>query len=266
MFAVQISPMKHALTLSLMAAGMFAFAQGSKSPAKPATKSKTVAKPVAAPNPFKTKADTVSYFIGMQIGLDMKKNGADDISSKSLAKGLDDALKGSSPQIDPMAASQYAQAYFAEKQMKKAADVAMKSKQFFDENGKRPGVKTTASGLQYEVLKEAVGQKPVATDVVKVNYKGTLLDGKVFDSTEGGQPATFPLNQVIPGWTEGLQLMSVGSKYKFYIPGNIAYGEQGVPQAGIGPNETLVFEVDLLSIEKPAPQVPQAAPGNSNGQ
>ncbi|HNM31694.1 MAG TPA: FKBP-type peptidyl-prolyl cis-trans isomerase, partial [Chitinophagales bacterium] len=103
-------------------------------------------------------------------------------------------------------------------------------------------------------------QKPTATDKVTVHYKGTLLNGKVFDSSEGGEPVSFELNRVIKGWTEGVQLMAVGAKYKFYIPGNLAYGEQGVPQAGIGPNETLVFDVELLGIEKPTPTVAPVAP------
>lgn len=253
--------MQKILTISALLFAALAFGQTTKPVTKAAAPKTTAAKkPVAA---FKSKVDTVSYFIGLQIGSDMKKNDADDLNPSAMEKGLSDALKGNKPQIDPQVASKYAQEYFAAKQLKKSQETAAKSKKFFEENAKRPGVKTTASGLQYEVLKDTVGPKPVSTDIVKVNYVGTLLSGKVFDSTEGGQPATFPLNQVIPGWTEGLQLMSVGSKYKFYIPGNIAYGEQGVPQAGIGPNETLIFEVELLSIEKPLPQVPKA-PGAVN--
>lgn len=216
----------------------------------------TVVKPFLA-----TKLDTISYFLGMQIGTDMKKNGADEIVPSSVEKGMNDALKGLPSKIDQQIGMQYAQEYFGGKQaQKQAQEQAMKSK-FFEENAKRPGVKTTASGLQYEILKDVVGPKPLATDKVTVHYTGTLLDGKVFDSSVGNEPVTFPLNQVIKGWTEGVQLMSVGSKYKFFIPGGLAYGEQGVQQAGIGPDETLIFEVELLNIEKPAPQV-QQAPSN----
>lgn len=210
---------------------------------------------------FKNKIDTVSYFIGMQIGNDMIKNGAFDINPDVLEKGLADALKSTAPKINPQIAMSFAQNYFAEKQaIKKAADEA-KTKKILDDIARNPNVKTTASGLQYEILKDTVGAKPSATDIVTVHYTGTLLSGKIFDSSVGGEPVKFPLNQVIPGWTEGLQLMSVGAKYKFYVPGKLAYGEQGVQQAGIGPNETLVFDVELLSIEKPAPQVP-SVPGN----
>ena len=123
-----------------------------------------------------------------------------------------------------------------------------------DDNGKKANIKTTASGLQYEVLKEGNATKPKATDIVAVQYEGKLLDGKVFDSTaqHGGQPAVFPLNQVIPGWTEGLQLMGEGAKYRFYIPSNLAYGEQGAPQGGIEPNSVLIFDVELVKVNPPA--------------
>ncbi|MBF0620700.1 MAG: FKBP-type peptidyl-prolyl cis-trans isomerase [Magnetococcales bacterium] len=119
-----------------------------------------------------------------------------------------------------------------------------------EENAKKEGVTVTDSGLQYEVLIEGDGAKPKATDTVKVHYAGTLTDGKEFDSSyKRGQPISFPLNRVIAGWTEGLQLMSVGSKYRLTIPGDLAYGSSGVPQAGIGPNATLIFDVELLGIE-----------------
>jgi FKBP-type peptidyl-prolyl cis-trans isomerase len=120
---------------------------------------------------------------------------------------------------------------------------------FLASNKAKDGVKTTPSGLQYKVIKEGSGPHPIATSTVTVHYKGTLLDGKKFDSSyDRGQPATFQLNQVIPGWTEGVQLMSAGAKYQFWIPGNLAYGPQGSPP-NIGPNATLVFEVELLAIK-----------------
>lgn len=135
------------------------------------------------------------------------------------------------------------------KQEKEAGDALSKGKAYLDQNAKKPGVKVTASGLQYEVLTEGKGPKPKATDKVKVDYEGRLIDGKVFDSSIARkEPVSFVLNQVVPGWTEGVQLMSVGSKYKFTIPANLGYGE-----AGAGPipaNSVLVFEVELLAIEK----------------
>ena len=131
-----------------------------------------------------------------------------------------------------------------------AGKVSEVGKKFLDENAKKSGVKTTASGLQYEIMKEGNGPKPLATDTVVVHYHGTTVEGKVFDSSvTRGKPATFPVNQVIPGWTEALQLMPVGSKWKLVIPANLAYGERGAG-ADIKPNSVLVFEVELLEIKK----------------
>lgn len=131
-----------------------------------------------------------------------------------------------------------------------AQSAADKGAQFLAENAKKEGVKVTPSGLQYKVITEGKGKSPAATDTVQVHYRGTLLDGTEFDSSyKRGQPATFPLNRVIPGWTEGVQLMKEGAKYQFVIPSNLAYGASGTPGGPIGPNETLIFEVELLKVQ-----------------
>ena len=256
--------MKNTLTILLVCGSVFAFAGKSEKCCKKKKTACTTAATSDSAFTLKNSLDTVSYFIGAQIGNDMVKNGAADVNADALHKGLIDALTGQKALVDPQVAIAYAQAYFTEKQQQKAAEEAAKVKKFFDDNAKNRAIKTTASGLQYEVIKDSIGPKPLPTDVVSVHYTGTLTDGTIFDSSEGGEPAKFPLNRVIPGWTEGVQLMSVGAKYKFYIPGNLAYGEQGVPQAGIGPNETLIFVVELLSIEKPAPPAPQVPQAPSN--
>jgi FKBP-type peptidyl-prolyl cis-trans isomerase len=130
-----------------------------------------------------------------------------------------------------------------------SADAADPGAEFLKENAKKEGVKTTASGLQYKVIKEGEGKSPKATDTVRVHYRGTLLNGTEFDSSiKRGEPAEFPLNRVIKGWTEGVQLMKEGAKYQFFIPANLAYGERGTPGGPIGPNETLIFEIELLKV------------------
>lgn len=204
-----------------------------------------------------TSVDSVSYGIGVSIGENLKKDGLTDVNVDLMARGIAESLKGEKTALTMEQIQSCIGAYMAEKQKVKDAENKVKAeanlekgKKFLEENGKRKGVVTLPSGLQYEIIKEGTGPKPKAEDMVTTHYHGTLIDGKVFDSSvERGQPAQFGVNQVIPGWTEALQLMPVGSKWKLYIPANLAYGEHGAGGA-IGPNETLIFEVELLSIDK----------------
>lgn len=207
--------------------------------------------------------DRASYSIGLNLGRSLKTN---DIKANTdlLIKGLRDGLAGQALLTDQEMQStmqefqQQVQAQQEAKQKEIGEKNKMEGEAFLTKNKARQGVKTTASGLQYEVLTEGTGPQPKATDTVTVNYKGTLMDGTPFDSSyDRGEPATFVLNQVIPGWTEGVQLMKVGSKYKFYIPAALGYGERGAGGV-IGPNAPLVFEVELLSIGQPNP--PQQQP------
>jgi FKBP-type peptidyl-prolyl cis-trans isomerase FkpA len=200
--------------------------------------------------------DSVSYAIGLQVGQNLKANGLEaDVNVDMLARAIYEVLNGKKHLFAGDTATDVLMKHFNPQAYTEKVANDEKSKKFFDENAKKAGVKTTSSGLQYEVVSEGTGPKPKSTDMVKVHYTGKLMDGTTFDSSvERGEPATFPLNGVIPGWTEGLQLMNVGSKYKFYIPGKLAYGAQGQPQAGIGPNATLIFDVELLSIEANQPQ------------
>lgn len=195
-----------------------------------------------------SKAD-VSYALGMLIGSSAKGTNI-DVDLDALVAGIKDSMGSGKTKFSEAQAGSMVQTAAKAAQDKKGAANLAAGKAFLDSNGKKGGVKTTASGLQYEVIKEGSGQKPKATDTVTVNYEGKLLSGKVFDSSyERKQPATFPLNGVIKGWTEGLQLMGVGAKYRFYIPSELAYGPSGAGGA-IGPNEVLVFEVELVSIGK----------------
>ena len=201
-----------------------------------------------AQNKEGNKMDSLSYAIGVLIGQNIKSQGVDKIVSADLAKALDDVFSGGKLAMDQGQANQVFSEYMTAKNKKSGASQLEEGQKFLEENKKRPEVKTTASGLQYEVLKATEGPKPKATDKVTVHYKGTLLNGQTFDSSyDRGETIEFPLNGVIKGWTEGLQLMSVGSKYKFFIPHNLAYGEQGAG-GSIKPFSTLVFEVELFKI------------------
>jgi FKBP-type peptidyl-prolyl cis-trans isomerase FklB len=197
-----------------------------------------------------TQADSASYAIGMQIGNNLAQQGLDTLLNVDLIlAGLKDQVNKSA-KLDINATDQIVQEFFGEIQKAQSGDKLKDGEKFLQENGKRKGVVTTASGLQYEILVEGTGPKPTITNTVKTHYRGTLLNGQVFDSSyDRGEPISFPLNGVIKGWTEALQLMPVGSKWKLFIPYNLAYGERGAGQL-IGPFETLIFEVELLGIEK----------------
>ena len=193
--------------------------------------------------------DKISYAIGLSMGQNLLGSGVTSLEYADLAAGIKDVLEKNQPQITYQEAQQVLGKFFSELETKIAGEAKAAGEAFLAENAKREGVKVTESGLQYEVLEATIGQKPKATDKVRVHYEGTLIDGTVFDSSyKRGESITFGLNQVIKGWTEGLQLMSIGSKYKLYLPYNLAYGERGAG-ANIPPYASLIFTVELLGIE-----------------
>ncbi|GAB3340102.1 FKBP-type peptidyl-prolyl cis-trans isomerase [Larkinella ripae] len=224
-------------------------AQTKKPAAKPQPKAPAAA---AAASPIKlaNAIDSVSYSIGVNVGLGLKAQNLGNANLKALTKALQDALQSQNTQIAPEQANRIIQEFFQRERSVKAEANKKIGEQFLSENKKKPGINTTASGLQYEIVKEGTGPKPATTDTVKAHYTGRLIDGTVFDSSvERGQPLEIPVNQVIQGWSEALQLMPVGSKWKLFIPSALAYGSQGTgPQ--IGPNSTLVFDIELLEIVK----------------
>lgn len=201
---------------------------------------------------LKSDVDSVSYAIGVSTGLGYKENlktlpGA-EANVDALIAGFVQAIKGDSTKMNMEEAREYMQKYFVEASAKEANKTKAEGEKFLADNKTKSGVITTESGLQYQVITEGTGAKPTAEDHVKVHYTGTLLDGTKFDSSiDRGEPAEFPVSQVIKGWTEGLQLMPVGSKYIFWIPSDLAYGDRGAGQM-IKPNSTLKFEVELLEI------------------
>ena len=205
---------------------------------------------------LKTAADSVSYAIGISTGAGYKENlktlPGDPANVDDLSAGFIQAIKGDSSamKMTPQAAQAYVQTYFMEASARDAKKTKEEGEKFLAENKSKKDVFTTESGLQYQVVTEGTGDKPTATDKVKVHYTGTLLDGTKFDSSvDRGEPMEFPVNGVIKGWTEVLQLMPVGSKYIVWIPSDLAYGERGAGQ-DIKPNSTLKFEIELLEIVK----------------
>jgi len=241
----------------------------------------TDARKESAPLTLETQKEKVSYAVGINLGRGIHKE-AVDVDPEILARGLRDGLTEAKPQMT----DEEVQATLTELQKQVTAHQQEVRQQAIEKNKKageaflaankeKPGVVTLPSGLQYKILQPGSGPKPTASDSVVCNYRGTLVDGTEFDSSfKRGQPATFPVGQVIKGWTEALQLMPVGSKWQLFIPSDLAYGERGTNGGPIGPNETLIFEVELVSIQAKAqpaagaqPQVqrPLAQP-NSQGQ
>jgi len=257
-----------ALAASVLLLGNLAAQQTSTTTAKPASTAKSgtaasssttkphtaTAAKSATPLALKTQKDKLSYAIGMNIGGGMKKDGV-DVDPNILAQGLKDTMTGSKPLMTE-AEAQAVMTEFRTTMIKKKQEDAQRvgdankqaGQQFLAANKSKEGVVTLPDGLQYKILKEGTGPKPAATDSVTVNYRGTLINGTEFDSSyKRNEPATFGVNQVIKGWTEALQLMPVGSKWQLFIPSDLAYGERS-PGGEIGPNSTLIFDVELLSI------------------
>lgn len=192
--------------------------------------------------------EKVSYALGLSLGNNLKSSGIDSLDYAKLAKGISDVLEQQQTEMSAQEAQAVIGEFFQALQEKASEGTIKEGKAFLEENGKRTEVITLESGLQYEILTAGKGATPKATDKVKVHYHGSLINGTVFDSSVNrGEPATFGVTQVISGWVEALQLMTVGSKWKLFIPSNLAYGAQGAGQQ-IGPHSTLVFEVELLEI------------------
>jgi FKBP-type peptidyl-prolyl cis-trans isomerase FklB len=199
--------------------------------------------------------DKVSYALGLGIGRQLSQMGADSLNIDDFAQAIKDILAGKEPAVSDAEAQTLVKDFFEKQEAKQRAaaaekfkDTKEKGEKYLAENAKKEGVVTLPSGLQYQVIKEGNGRKPKATDKVKCHYEGMLIDGTLFDSSiQRGEPATFPLNGVIAGWTEGLQLMQEGAKYRFFIPYQLGYGEHGAG-ASIPPFAALVFDVELIEV------------------
>ena len=192
--------------------------------------------------------EKVSYALGLSLGNNLLGSGVTALDASKLTKGIQDVLEQKQPEISYQEAQAIINEFFQSLQEKMSEQARGQGEAFLSENSKRPEVVTLESGLQYEILTKGTGRIPTATDSVKVHYEGTLIDGNVFDSSVSrGEPATFGVTQVISGWVEALQLMPVGSKWKLFIPSELAYGAQGAGQS-IAPHSALIFEVELLDI------------------
>lgn len=206
--------------------------------------------------PLRTEQDKLSYTIGNELGTSFRQHG-ESLTPAIVMQGLQDGLSGRKSQLTTEQKQAVMLAYQKKMIAKSENKMADQSKtnqeqgeKFLAENAKKPGVQVTQDGLQYKIIDAGSGAQPSATDTVKVDYEGTLINGTVFDSSyQRGTPAEFPVNQVIPGWTEALQMMKTGATWMLYIPAKLAYGAQGMPMASIGPNSVLVFKVHLISIK-----------------
>lgn len=209
------------------------------------------------PEKLTSEKDKLSYYFGQKIGNNMKQQGI-DINADIFAKGIKDALSGSKPLLSSSEMNQIIKDFREQMVAKRSnvqkqlADKNLKEGEaFLAKNAKKPGVITLPSGLQYQVITPGTGKTPQLTDKVTTNYRGTLIDGTEFDSSyKRGKPATFPVNRVIAGWTEALQLMKEGAKWQLFISGKLGYGKRGAPGGKIGPNATLIFDIELISVAK----------------
>lgn len=198
---------------------------------------------------MKNEIDSVSYSLGVAIGNNLKSSGVKEFNDKLFVQAITEILANKETAIKPELTNNILQTYFMKLHNQKSSENLSTGRKFLEENKKKEGIITLPSGLQYKVINEGTGAIPTINDKVTCHYHGTLIDGKVFDSSEQrGKPAQFNVNGVISGWTEALQLMKVGSKWTLYIPSELAYGEQNIP--GIEPNSVLIFNVELISIDK----------------
>lgn len=218
---------------------------------KPVTKPSVKPKPTTPVNPLKNLKDSTSYALGVSIGHSLQSQNLSEINTQFLLKGINEVLQHKKISLTEEEAGNIINNFIQKENLKKSEANKVAGKKFLEANGKRQGVTTLPDGLQYEVLKAGTDTtRPKLTDKVKCHYHGTLIDGTVFDSSvDRGEPATFPVNGVIKGWQEALPMMTVGSKWKLFIPSSLAYGDNPAGPK-IGPGSTLVFEVELLSIEK----------------
>lgn len=256
-FAAQILNMKRSvLILAVFMSASTVFAQTGTKPAAKPTTAKTATKPATKPAAksaapaMKNILDSASYAIGMSVANFYKQQGVVNLNSAMIIKGCDDIMKGNKAAFDDNTANNIMNTLMNMLQAQKSQVTVTEGEKFLAANRLRPGVKVTASGLQYEIIKDTTGYKPVAADTFVVHYRGTLINGVEFDNSYNrGEPLTYPMSQVVAGWTEGLQLMSIGSHYKFYIPYQLGYGIYG-REPTIPGGAVLVFDLTLVDVKR----------------